>query len=271
MLGAPALPSLANLRDLGGLPTDDGATTRHGVLLRSEAPALASADDAAALAARLDGGDIVDLRRPEETEARPLPAPLRARARSHLLPFDVVAPPHVTDGHLRSDEVTAADVGRFYAWLAERNVAEIGTLFGLVGAAGRPVLVHCAIGKDRTGIAVGLMLLAAGVERDAVAADYARSHEAMRRTLPRHDPEVTPDMIDADVRMGAPAAVMHAFLDALAARVGGLDTYLAAADPRGERRTRLRERLVAVRGEAAELPSERAPDERPQGSPGPGR
>lgn len=244
MAHALALPSLANLRDVGGLPTEDGRATRHGVLLRSEAPALGTPDDVAVLTERLAGGNVVDLRQHDETERRPLPEPLRTRARSHHLPFDVVAPPHVSDGHLASDEIRPADVGGFYAWLAERNVDTIGQLLHLVGTAEGPVLVHCAIGKDRTGIAVGLTLLAAGTQRDAVIGDYARSHEAMRRTLPRHDPEVTPAMIDADIRMGAPQAVLREFLATLERRFGDLGAYLDTVDPAGTRRERLRARLV---------------------------
>jgi protein-tyrosine phosphatase len=39
----------------------------------------------------------------------------------------------------------------------------------------QPVLVHCTVGKDRTGVTVALTLAAAGVDREAVVADYART------------------------------------------------------------------------------------------------
>ena len=38
-----------------------------------------------------------------------------------------------------------------------------------------PTLVHCAAGKDRTGVLLALVLDAVGVEREAVIADYALS------------------------------------------------------------------------------------------------
>ena len=39
----------------------------------------------------------------------------------------------------------------------------------------QPVLVHCTVGKDRTGVTVALTLAAAGVDLDAVVDDYART------------------------------------------------------------------------------------------------
>ena len=38
-----------------------------------------------------------------------------------------------------------------------------------------PVLIHCVYGKDRTGLLVALILDCIGVEREAIAMDYASS------------------------------------------------------------------------------------------------
>jgi hypothetical protein len=48
-----------------------------------------------------------------------------------------------------------------------------------------PVLVHCTAGKDRTGVLVALVLSAAGVEREAVVEDYARTGANMPGVLER--------------------------------------------------------------------------------------
>ncbi len=58
---------------------------------------------------------------------------------------------------------------------ARRAVQQIITMLG----QGRPVLVHCFAGKDRTGFAVAVALEAAGVDPDAILADYLRSNEAV--------------------------------------------------------------------------------------------
>lgn len=70
-------------------------------------------------------------------------------------------------------------------------------------AEGRTVLSHCYAGKDRTGFIVALVLEAAGVERDAILADFLRSNEAVPQLRARileavrrqSDIELTPEMM----------------------------------------------------------------------------
>lgn len=69
---------------------------------------------------------------------------------------------------------------------AQRAVRRIITLLG----EGKPVLVHCFAGKDRTGFAVAVALEAAGVDRDAILADYLHSNSATTR-LREHILETT--------------------------------------------------------------------------------
>jgi protein-tyrosine phosphatase len=59
---------------------------------------------------------------------------------------------------------------------AGRNL--VGAIKTFVGAEARPVLVHCAAGKDRTGLVVGLALSAAGVSDEDVVEDFIRSNAA---------------------------------------------------------------------------------------------
>ncbi len=44
-----------------------------------------------------------------------------------------------------------------------------------------PALMHCAAGKDRAGLSIAVTLLAVGVERDAIVADYLESNAQHRR------------------------------------------------------------------------------------------
>ncbi|MFP3381581.1 tyrosine-protein phosphatase, partial [Bacillus sp. SIMBA_069] len=53
---------------------------------------------------------------------------------------------------------------------------QLATAVRLIADSGEdPVLVHCTAGKDRTGLVVALALLAAGVDREDVVADYAQT------------------------------------------------------------------------------------------------
>lgn len=241
----PRLASLPNLRDIGGHATAAGDRVRSGAVYRSEAPGLASPSDLGALADRLGVAEVIDLRRPEEHHRSPLPPELASRARWHRVPFDVEAPPHASDRARSVDEITCADMGRFYAWMAGRNVPRLRQVLGLLSEVEQPALVHCAVGKDRTGVAVAVTLLALGVATDDVIADYARSDAAMRHVLPRHDDALTVDRIETDLRLQAPAASMAALLDGLAEAHGSLRAFLDEIDAGSGLCDRLRARLLA--------------------------
>ena len=64
-----------------------------------------------------------------------------------------------------------------YLALADRYRAELAQALTLLGHAEPPAAIHCAGGRDRTGIACGMALWIAGVEPDAIAADHALSDE----------------------------------------------------------------------------------------------
>ncbi len=60
-----------------------------------------------------------------------------------------------------------------YAALPELLAPIMAALFAAIASGwGSPLLIHCHIGKDRTGVAVALLLAALGIEREAIIADY---------------------------------------------------------------------------------------------------
>ena len=65
-----------------------------------------------------------------------------------------------------------------YLALADRYRAELAQALTLLGDAEPPAAIHCAGGRDRTGIACGMALWLAGVEPEAIAADHALSDES---------------------------------------------------------------------------------------------
>ena len=64
-----------------------------------------------------------------------------------------------------------------YLALADHYRAELAQALTLLGRAEPPAAIHCAGGRDRTGIACGMALWLAGVEPDTIAADHALSDE----------------------------------------------------------------------------------------------
>ena len=99
--------------------------------------------------------------------------------------------------------------------------------------ADQPVLVHCTVGKDRTGVTVAITLAAAGVDRDAVIADYARTEALLpasrNRDVVARIRQFHPDAANLEeLATKSPAAVMARMLESLDATYGSPRDYLRA-------------------------------------------
>jgi protein-tyrosine phosphatase len=172
-----SLDGAFNFRDLGGLRAGSGLRVRPGVLFRSDTLQALTAADVAYLTDELRLELVVDLRVGPEavSEGR---GPMAAAAVSYLN-----APLHEAPVSDSSPEQQALEFSLTH--LASTDSA-LATVVRVVGAlAGRPVLVHCAAGKDRTGLVVALLLSLLGVDDDEIVADYLRSGSNMPRIIER--------------------------------------------------------------------------------------
>ena len=115
-------------------------------------------------------------------------------------------------------------LGDGYVELLELGGAAFTEAFRrIVEPGGAPALVHCAIGKDRTGVLVALLLDAAGVDHDEIVADYARSGERMAPIIERWmttNPSSTMSEQIAAFTAMAPPETMAQVLDHLHAALG---------------------------------------------------
>ncbi len=136
---------------------------------------------------------------------------------------------------------------------ALRAVRQMVTLLG----GGAAVLTHCFAGKDRTGFGVAVVLAAAGVDRDAVAADYLRSNSAapalrehIRTTIrnraggqiPAEAAEFLEARLSDDV-LGVRVEYLFAALHTIDDEFGSLQEYLRAAGVTDDDLVRLRATL----------------------------
>ena len=222
-----ALPGLANLRDLGGLRTHDGRRTRSGRLLRSATPFFLSAAQAPGIVNDLGIRLRVDLRSPGEIsgatnahlaaiEQGVLIAPLRSGGRDAVP--DIPDPAQALTAHyLRFLE----HAGDSFAAIA-RAVADPGKL---------PALLHCTLGKDRTGAVAAVLLSSVGVTDEEIVADYVRTQgqtdELLEqlRDLPEYARRL--DELPAEALSALPCA-MTDFLTGLNAMHGGGRGYLSS-------------------------------------------
>ena len=65
-----------------------------------------------------------------------------------------------------------------YLALADHYRGQLAQALTLLGDAEPPAAIHCAGGRDRTGIACGMALWLAGVEPNVIAADHMLSDES---------------------------------------------------------------------------------------------
>lgn len=95
-----------------------------------------------------------------------------------------------------------------------------------------PALMHCAAGKDRAGLSIAVSLLAVGVERDAIEADYLKSNDAHRRYKVRRS-DTSADGMSAEVMellnplFGAHADYLAAAFATIEETWGSTDRYLS--------------------------------------------
>lgn len=173
-----------NSRDTGGTPLAAGGTTRTGVLYRSDALAGITDDGIRTLSAS-SIGTIVDFRSDFERVDAP------NRLGSERLFVEVVlpllegsmtgmpSPGELGDDAAREMLARIPSLADLYVGMlrsAAGSFAEVARLVARPGEDGfGGVLVHCTAGKDRTGVAIALLLDAAGADRAAVVADYSQS------------------------------------------------------------------------------------------------
>jgi protein-tyrosine phosphatase len=164
----------------------------------------------------------IDLRSSEEIGAGTFvgsAAPVR-----HLPIFEI--------GPSFSDPVEGDAVARTladaYLWMLSEGPGSIRAALEVLGEPRElPAVVYCAAGKDRTGVVIALTLLLVGVEREAVAADYALSDEPAAALRAWHlDNGASPDQLAAAGVFRAPAEAMGLFLASLDREFGSLDGYL---------------------------------------------
>lgn len=225
---------LINARDLGGLRAQ-GGQVRPGALIRSDSLArLTEAGRAAMLAHGVT--TIVDLRMAGEQAG--WPNPFRSHPGFRRLPL-VERVPENPMPEFDSVEASYLDMLETFG----QRVAAV--VRGIAGAPPGGVLVHCAAGKDRTGVVVALALSVAGVGRSDIAEDYALSRVWDDRML---EEWLLAQPASDRVRLGRlrrtrPETIL-ATLAALDDRYGGVMGYLAAIGVEDGVLERLRRRLV---------------------------
>lgn len=236
-----ALEGVHNFRDYGGYAVAGGGRLKRGVLWRSGQHHGATDTDLERIAA-LGLAAVFDLRSNHERASHPCRRPAGFAARIHHAPDPSQhAAPHVAAARAtrqRTAQNTREGLVRNYARIAFRPELQGMTtrLIASVAAGEGATLVNCMAGKDRTGIAVAMVQLAAGAHRDDVLADYlltntAGNVEARIAAGAETIRAITGQIDDASLRvlMGVEAEYLETAFAAMEAEYGSLDAYLERA------------------------------------------
>jgi protein-tyrosine phosphatase len=227
-----ALEGCLNLRDIGGYRTADRREVRWGCLYRSsELCSLTDADLAAV--ERLGLAVVVDLRNPWERAVRPSRLPPGVEVIERWSPSSGNGPGPRLEEQIPAGDLPGRDddhLAQVYVDILERFAPEIRVILETaVDAVERPLLFHCAAGKDRTGMVAAVLLGVLGVPHATIVEDYeltttfygARRLDDVAKLLADHG--VSPEQVRHLVEARTPAfeEALHQLHD----RWGGYDGY----------------------------------------------
>jgi len=135
--------------------------------------------------------------------------------------------------------------GHYLGYLEERPEEVTGALRSIAASEGAAI-VHCAAGKDRTGVIVALALSVAGVEPEAIVADYMATGDRIEAIIERlrRSKTYASDVNGRPVQAHLPREeTMKAFLEQLHVRYGGLEQWLTGNGFDGDELGLLRAKL----------------------------
>jgi protein-tyrosine phosphatase len=248
------LDGAVNVRDLGGLMAADGPI-RAGRLIRSDnLQGLTPAD----VRLLVDGHGVravADLRSTVEVVSEG-PGPLTREPSVRIESFslfpesgertdvlaveedDAIARAAATPDGTAPKEMPWEERDRLHGkltvaqtyvrYLLDRPDSIVAAL-RLIARADGATIVHCAAGKDRTGVVVAIALGSVGVDRDEIVTDYVRTGERIERVLARMNKTETysSEVVAAQARRVAPqAASMAEFLGEIDRQFGGVGGWL---------------------------------------------
>lgn len=242
-----------NFRAVAGWRSSDGQTVARGALYRADGlNRLSEADHQLLAPARI--GHVFDLRASQEIAGAPSRWPAGRSPRTWS-GAESAAEANIMEVMKKGGADLAAlhhAMCTVYSHLPDELAGAVALVCdALLDPTEASVLVHCTAGKDRTGFVVAMILLAAGVHRDDVFADYLLSNASFEQALVRFNEDGRLDAVEAFAPGGSAAlvGVHREYLEASLGRVeetaGSIAAWLdGMAGIDGAKREALAERLL---------------------------
>jgi protein-tyrosine phosphatase len=216
-----------NFRDLGGYDAGQGRCTCWRRIFRSDSLAELTEADWIRLTA-LNLSAVIDFRVPEERQRHPNRLPPDAGFRTIEIGFwpEGVAETltALREGIIDVARIERDTLNQYRRYPVEHEAEYRLMLETVEEAAGRPLLIHCVSGKDRTGFGAAIILMALGVSRTLILEDYVLTN-SYRRDIshlmpPRTAPAIARAFTDANPRY------LEAAFAAIDRKYGSADAYL---------------------------------------------
>lgn len=222
-----------NLRDLGGIESSLGGQIRPGLVFRSGSLERLTPSGVNALVA-LGIGTIFDFRSAAERDHSP----------THWLADHCIEtwqlglreslgdPRPLLAQSYESPGRTRAMMRNVYRMLPLHHRHSYAALFQALARDDRPILFHCAAGKDRTGVAAALLLAVLGVDRAHINADYLETNAVIDSTTqmflsdPRNAAALAARAATWKPMMTADVGYLDAMFDVIATTHGSVESYV---------------------------------------------
>ncbi len=245
-----------NFRDLGGYRTADGRTLKWNRLYRANDLSKLTPDDLAYLG-QLDVKLVCDFRSNREREASPDPEIDAADQLNFPVDQLGVDPKEIQrkirTGGLVGLSIEQTMIDAYRAFVTDFPEQWTAMFERLEQPENFPTVVHCTAGKDRTGFASALVLLAIGVPVETVFEDYLLTNyyqQNFMRFVLRWVPLYSFFRTKRDDLLPlllAKRKYLQASIDAMVEEYGSIDGYLEGAlGLTAERRAQLAEQLLTT-------------------------
>ncbi len=212
-----SVENIVNCRDLGGYICH-GGVTRYGRVLRCGVPRNPSESDLSLLR-KFGVKSVIDLRGDTEADEMPSAFPGEGFDYYRFSLFDA-NPAMLGETNEMSD---------LYLFCIRECGNGVYNALSLIARLNGSFMVHCFLGKDRTGMLCALLLAAAGVSREDIIADYVMSEVYLKPFYMHEIGNGTGLLWEADVaKLGSPPKNIERALDFIENEFGGIRGYFDA-------------------------------------------
>ena len=179
-----SIDGLKNVRDLGGVLAKSGGEVKRRVVMRGESPQFATEEGAAQLV-EYGVSDIVDLRTSIEVKSEGY-GHLAERYQTNV---EIHHFPIIMDSQWKNDLVGSGKKEERYVsflkWLDSGGDTSLVGILKLIASAKGATYIHCAAGKDRTGMVASILYDLAEVEYCCIEYDYLMTNKNVMEVLNR--------------------------------------------------------------------------------------